>query len=326
MTVRVLTEADVRSCLRMPDAVDAVDRGLEAIRAGRVDAPLRNEIRVPEEHILALFMPGRLGDLGALGQKTVTEFPANADRALPVLTASMVMHDPETGLVRALLAATHLTNVRTAALTAAAARRLAPAQPTTAALVGTGGLAAAQVEALALDPSITEVRVAGRRPERARAVAEQCAGLRPGLDVIATEEVREAVVGADVIATATSARTPVLEDDWVAPHALICAMGSNAPDMQELPSALLARASRVVADTTAGVVERSGDIVIPVRDGLLDPARVEELCEAATRAPEAPGPVVFKSCGFAAADLAIAAEVVSAAEAQGLGTTVELGQ
>lgn len=326
MTVRVLTEQDVRLCLDPETALVAVDRALAAMHDNDADTPLRSEIRQDDEHILLLFMPGRIPSLGALGQKIVAEFPSNETRGLPVLTASMVLLDPMTGLTRALLGATHLTNVRTAALTATAVRRFGPRDRRIATLVGTGGLAATQVDALAHDPSIREVRVCGRRPERARAVVDQLSALPDGVDVRAVDDVESAVTGADVVVTATSARDPVVADEWIRTGALVCAMGSNAPDMQELPVSLVGRASRVVADTVAGTVDRAGDLVRPITAGVLARDAVEELPSAASGPPTAAGPTIFKSCGFAAADLAIAVSVLDVAEERGLGQVVELGQ
>ena len=329
----VLTEADVRAASDLPMAIERVRATLADHSAGRTDTPVRAEIRIPERGVLGLFMPSHVPNAGALGAKVIAEFPSNRDHGLPVLTGSLSLLDYETGLVDTLMAATHLTNLRTGALTAVAAAALAPAGSRTAAVLGTGGLAPLQALALAQVLDLEEIRVWGRRRERAGEVLEAVtsAGARGEPDVMVAPTAREAIADADVVVTATSAHTPIVEPGWVVPTALVCAVGSNAPGMQELPSRLVGEAHRVVVDSRAGVVERAGDIVVPIAEGLLDPGAIEELGEVVS-APGAAGRrrgdgvVVFKSCGFAALDIALAAEIRERARSLGRGLEVDLGQ
>lgn len=314
----------------MGDAVSAVEHALREMFAGRVALPVRSEIRSADGHDLALFMPGELTDAGVLGQKIVAERPGNAERGLPVLTSSLTLLDPDTGLIAALMGATHLTNVRTGALTAVAARRLAPSSTHVATIVGTGGIVPMQVMALAELAQIDEIRVTGRTPSRIHKVVETCRtlDLRPDLEVVAETDVEAAVRAAGVVVTATSARQPVVDDDWIQHGATICAMGGNAPHMTELPTSVVGRADLVVVDTRAGVVGRAGDILTPISEGVLAEDEIVELADVTaddwTRPTD--GLSIFKSCGFAAADLAIAARVVGVAGERGLGLDADLGQ
>lgn len=329
--MRILTESDVATCLGMSDALDIVRRALEEHARGGVDAPVRAEVRSEDRGILGLFMPAHVPAFGAFGQKTVAEFEANAARGLPVLTASLTLHDYRTGLLECVMGATYLTNVRTGALAAVAAAKLAPTA-SVATVMGTGGIAPGLVAGLAEAVDLEEIRVWGRRPEQARRTVDVATrlGLRGHVRVVDVADAELAVRGADVVVTATSAREPIVTDAWVSDGALLCAMGSNAPQMRELPTELMARASAVVVDTRDGVVGRAGEIVAAMAAGALDEERIRELgtvlVSGATDPDLSDGVRVFKSCGFAALDVAIGAEVLRRAEAQGLGQSADLGQ
>lgn len=329
--MRILTESDVTACLGIAEALDIVRDALREQSQGRVDSPARAEIRSPADGMLGLFMPAHVPGFKAFGQKTVSEFASNRDRGLPVLTAFLTLHDYETGLLDCVMGATYLTNVRTAALAGVAAAELAPSARV-ATVMGTGGLAPALVAGLAGALDVSEVRIWGRRPDQARKVVEDAAAfeLAEDLQLVAVEDAEAAVRGADVVVTATSAREPIVSSSWVSDRTLLCAMGSNAPDMRELPTDLMSRATAVIVDTFAGVVGRAGEIVASVEEGVLAEEDIRELGDvlAGSTAPSirTDGVTVFKSCGFAALDVAIGAAVLRCAEAQGLGQSAELGQ
>lgn len=330
--MHVLAESDIRASIGMREALPVITRALEEYAASRADSPLRAEIRLPDQGVLALFMPAHVPAFEALGHKLIAEFRANEQRGLPVLTGSLVLLDYETGLVSALMGATYLTNLRTGALSGVAATQLAPPDSRVGTVLGTGGLSAAQAWALSEALELEEVRIWGRRPEKARQVVEQIAQLplRGQPRVHAVDDAKAAVEGSDVVVTATSASSPIVEDEWITGPTLVCAMGSNAPTMQELPTALMARADRVVVDSRSGVMGRSGDVVHAVEAGVLDPDTVEELSAVvAGQRPsrrDADELIVFKSCGFAALDMALGAETYRLARQRGLGQVVELGQ
>lgn len=329
--MRLLSESDVAVCFGMPEALHIVRRALKEHSNGRVDAPVRAEIRAPMEGILGLFMPAHVPEFRAFGQKTVVEVASNADRELPVLTAFLTLHDYETGLLSCVMGATYLTSIRTGALAAVAAAELAPTAKV-ATVMGTGGLAPGLVVGLAEALNISEIRIWGRRQDQARRVLADARayGLRGDAQVCTVDGAEAAVREADVVVTATSARDPILSSSWVSDGALLCAMGSNAPHMRELPTALMARANTVIVDTYAGVVGRAGELVTAIAEGVVEEGDVLELGDvlATTSRPVADpnGVTVFKSCGFAALDVAIGARVLNRAAERGLGHQIDLGQ
>lgn len=329
--MRILTESDVAACLGMGEALGIVRSVLTEHASGRVDAPARAEVRSERQGMLGLFMPANVPAFEAFGQKTVAEFTANAARGLPVLTASLTLHDYSTGLLECVMGATHLTNVRTGALAAVAAAEFSPTAKV-ATIMGTGGLvpqlAAGLVEAL----DLTEIRVWGRRPDQARRAVDEASalGLPGGVRLLAVAAAEEAVRGSEVVVTATSARDPILADEWVSAGTSVCAMGSNAPHMRELPPVLMSRAGAVVVDTRDGVVSRAGEVVTAIAEGVLREEAIRELGDVLVHglggSNTAGAPTVFKSCGFAALDVAIGAAVLRRAEEQELGQRADLGQ
>ncbi|MBI4493988.1 MAG: ornithine cyclodeaminase family protein [Chloroflexi bacterium] len=325
----VLTQSNVRAAIGMAEAMELVELALVEHAAGRTDIPLRIRLNVPEAHARCLFMPGYLPGLRSLGQKIIVEFPGNDALGLPVVTGLFTLLDERTGLALAVMDALYLTVLRTGAVTGAALKRLAPRGARTAALLGPGGQAPGQLQALhAVLPGLQDVRVWGRRRERAEALVRQAGEQGVSLPLRVVDKAEAAVRGAEIVIASTSAHQPVVEDAWVGPGALVCAIGAPGPDMQEVASGVVGRADKVVADTRAGVLAASGELLRPIAQGLLDPARVWDL--GAVIAGERPGReredelIFFKSTGFAALDLAVGKEVVRRARAAGLGVDVDL--
>jgi ornithine cyclodeaminase len=192
----------------------------------------------------------------------------------------VLVFDAETGAPAALLLDGGLiTDVRTGAAGGVAARHLAPAHPRAVAMIGTGGQARFQIDALARVRSFDQVRVWGRDPERARAAAQDIAklsSLSRGCDVATAASVREAVEGAGVVVTATASREPLLHADWLAPGAHVTALGSDQADKHELDPGVLSAAGMVVADSVEQCL-RIGELHHGVEAGAIDPETVVEL-------------------------------------------------
>jgi ornithine cyclodeaminase len=325
----VLTQSDVRALVSMREAIEIVTAAVVENAAGRADVPTRTYLRVPERDAGCLFMPGYLPALGSLGQKIIVEFPRNAEQGLPAVSGIFTLLDEQTGLAVAVMDAGYLTVLRTAAVIGVGLRHLAPSGPRAAALLGTGGQARGQLQALGeVLPSLEEVRLWGRRRPTAEALAGEAPELGVGLPLHVVETAEEAVQGADVVIAATAAREPVVRDAWVAPGALVCALGAYTPDAHEVDSATVGRAAKVVADSRASALASSGELLIPIGEGLLSAERVADL--GSIVAGEQPGResddelIFFKSAGFAVLDLAVGKAVADRAAAAGRGLQVDL--
>ena len=269
-----------------------------------------------------LVMPAwRVG--AALGIKLVTIFPDNATRSLPAVAASYVLLDAETGQPRALLDGGELTLRRTGAASALASRLLAAPEASRLTMVGTGRLAPHLIESHAAVRPIREIKIWGRTPARARALASSLQ--RPGWAVEATEDLQGAVRWAHVVSCATLSRRPLVLGEWLAPGQHLDLVGAFALDMCEADDGALAR-SELFVDTRQGALCESGEIVGALRRGAIDAGWVRgELADLVTgrAARSAPSAItLFKSVGTAledlvAAELAMSAQPADAASATG---------
>ena len=335
----ILSDDDVRRALTMEEAITVNEQAFEALASGTAQCPPRQLLR--GSHGPSLFKPallpgGEAGDAEALGLKVVSVRPGNADRGLPTVPATMVTFDAVTGTPTALLSATWLTALRTAAGSAAATKLLARTDSASLVVFGAGLQAEAHVAAMrAARPSISRVTIVNRSPTRAAALAAQVAA-RHGViaAMVALDDaagVAAALVDADVVCCCTNASAPVFPGAALRPGCHVNAVGAYTPDMHELDEACVARC-RVVVDEP-GATASCGDIASPIASGAVSRMRndLSTLGELLLRGDgggdlEVDGVdcTLFKSVGVAVQDVATAAAVVARAKALGLGATVRL--
>ncbi len=285
------------------DALDAAFRGsavvpprqqyvIEALHAGARDGTL-------------LVMPAWRA--GSLGIKLVTVYPDNAERGLPTVAASYMLLDASTGVPRALLDGEELTLRRTGAASALASRYLSAPQAARLTMVGTGQLAPHLIASHARVRPIREVRIWGRRSERARAVA---ASLRcPQLRVEAVDDLEAAVRWADIVSCATLSRQPLVRGTWLHPGQHLDLVGAFTPQMCEADDEAVAR-SHLYVDTRLGALAESGEIVGALARGVIGPqavrAELSELASGRFERSDSAAITLFKSVGTALEDLAAA--------------------
>lgn len=325
--MRVLTHAQVLRLLPMGACIALMEAALAAASRGETLLPLRSVMPLPAGHGVLAWMPAHAGALGALGAKVISVFPGNAARGLDAHQGAVLLFDPDDGRLLAVVDASSITGIRTAAVSALATRLLARSDAVTLAVLGSGVQARAHLEALTLVRPFERVRVWSRSTAHAGAFA-RWATERSGLEVTACRSAAEAVRGADVVCTVTSSRSPVLEGAWLEPGTHVNAVGASQPDARELDSAAVARA-RLFTDRRESLERESADYRVPWSEGLLgEEPNVTELGEVA--AGLAPGRTsteeitLFESLGLAIEDLAAARYVLERAEHEGLGTVVEL--
>lgn len=317
----------------MAETIDLVATALVELSAGRADAPTRLAVPVPAQNGTCLFMPALVGRAGALGVKYISAFPRNKERGRPALSGALILADANTGEPIALLEAAYLTALRAGAVTGLATRLLARGDARTVAIIGTGAQAPWQLEGILAVREVREVRLYNHHPDKAYRCAQEIAarlppGRQPRIVVCLTPE--DVVRGADIVVTATDSPTPVFPAGLVEPGMHVNAIGSFRPTMQELPPGVISPAAKVVVESRQVALEESGDLVIPVRDGLFRPEDIHaELGEIA--AGKKPGRVspdevtVFKSVGLAAMDVVVGRAIYDRAVAMGIGQEVDLG-
>jgi len=304
--------------LPMQDLIDAMEQALTAYSSGKVEQPVRSVVDVgPDKNFFGL-MPAYVADgSDSLGAKLVTFFLSNAKRGIPTHFATIVLLDPETGKLQAILDGRYLTEARTAAVSAVSVRLLARPTTKNLAIIGTGVQAHSHFEALNSVWAFEQIRAWG--PTRSKLEAF-CAST----GALPASSVEEAVSDADVIALVTSSREPVLMDEWVRPGTHIIAVGACRPTHRELDGRLVARA-RVFVDSRAGALREAGDILIPIREGLFDASHIEaELGERPDRKTR-DEITIFKSLGMAVEDVVAAKLVYDRARSAGVGMEFELG-
>ena len=320
MSVLVLSEHDVRAHLPMRACIDAMAGVLAALARGELFQPLRFVVRPPGAAGLMGFMPAhRGGPAPAFSLKEIVVAPGNPARGLDAHQGAVLLHDGETGELRAILNASPVTEIRTAAVSAVATRALARPGAGTVAILGAGVQARSHVEAMRCVLDDPEIRIWSRTAASAQALARET-----GARACATVE--EALAGAGVVCTTTSAREPVLRREWLAPGAHVNAVGSSVPSTRELDTATVAAASLFV-DRRESTLNEAGDYLFPAREGAIGPEHIRaELGEVLTGAH--PGRTaeteltIFKSLGLAVEDLAAAELAVGCARATGAGTEV----
>ena len=325
--VLVLTESELRGCVALDlEAVEIVERAFAALGDGNVVMPPVLSMAIEERHaevdVKTAYVPG----LDGFAIKVSPGFFDNPKRGLPSLNGMMIVLSAETGIVQAaLLDNGYLTDVRTAAAGAVAARHLAPRSIRRAGVLGAGLQAELQIRALALVRQVPEVLVWARDPAKAAAWADRMA-VALGVPVTPCASAEAVVRGADVVVATTPSRSPLIEADWLHPGLHVTAMGSDAPDKNELAPAVLARADRFVCDRRSQSVVL-GELRSAIAAGAV-PADwpVDELGEIVSgRKPgrrSADEITVCDLTGTGVQDTAIATHALRVARASGAGHAV----
>ena len=334
MQIRVLTGEDVRRALPMRDAIEGMKVAFEQLSNGRATIPLRSRIDIPAANGVSFFMPaylpaGAADSAGTLVVKTVSVFADNLQRGLPSINGVVQLLDAATGRIIAILDGATLTAIRTGAGSGAATDLLARPDSRTLAIFGSGVQARTQLEAVCTVRSIAHVRVFSPNADHARAFANDMAGHGAiPQDTIVAANPQAAVAGADVVCAATNSSTPVFDGRDLQPGTHVNAIGSYQPHVQELDVETICR-SLLVVDSREAVLEEAGDVIIPLRQGLIGDDHIHaELGElvASTKPGRTSASQItcFKSCGVAVQD-AIAAKIAYAeAERSDLGTLVDV--
>jgi ornithine cyclodeaminase len=328
MRVLIVSQAEVRALLPMADCMEAMAAALATLARGDARLPLRPVITLPDGRGAFAVMPAYLGGPATIGLKAITVFPGNHGSAFDSHQGAVLLFEAEHGSLAAIMDASAITAIRTAAVSGVATRLLAREDAGDLAILGTGVQAMTHLEAMALSRPLRRVRAWSREPANRERFATR-ARARLGIAVESAASAQAAVAGADLICTTTAAREPVLRGDWIAPGAHVNAVGASVASSRELDSAAVARAHLFV-DRRESTLAEAGDFLVPKAEGLLgDDHILGELGELLVGAR--PGRdsrdqiTLFKSLGLAVEDLAAARVIYANARARGAGTWVELG-
>ena len=328
MPVLIVNETEVRRLLPMAECLGVMEQALAALARGEALLPLRQVLMLPGGAGAFAAMPAHLSEPACMGLKVISVFPGNHGTELDSHQGAVLLFETERGRLLAIMDASSITAIRTAAVSGVATRLLARPEASTLALLGSGVQAATHLEAVALVRPLQHVRVWSRDAAHAARLAT-AARARHAFEITVAATAREAVVGADIVCTVTSSRTPVLEGEWLAPGAHVNAVGASLAATRELDTAAVARA-RVYVDRRESAAHEAGDLLIPRAEGAIgdDHVRGEigEVIVGGQPGRRSPDEItLFKSLGLAVEDVAAAHHVFARARETGAGTWVELG-
>ncbi|MBA3333482.1 MAG: ornithine cyclodeaminase family protein [Actinobacteria bacterium] len=321
MSVLVLSDHDVRRLLDMESCVEAMEEVLASLARGELFQPLRSVARPPGAAGLLGLMPAhRGGESPAYALKEIVVTPDNPTRGLDAHQGAVLLHDGETGQLVAVLNASPVTEIRTAAVSAVATRALARADARRVAILGAGVQARAHAHAMRAVLDDPEIRIWARNLDAAEQLAIE-------VEAVVSPSPDAALFGAEVVCTTTSAREPVVEHRWLASGAHVNAVGSSIPKARELETETVA-ASSLFVDRRESTLNESGDYLMAQAEGAIGADHIKaELGEVLVGTH--PGRehedelTLFKSLGIAVEDLAAAELVVRRAREQGVGSEVE---
>ena len=327
MPVLILSRSDIAQLLPMRECIDVMADALSALTRGDAILPLRQVLRLPDGKSAFAVMPAYLGQPKAVGAKVITVFPDNHGTSFDSHQGAVLLFEAEHGSLAAVMDASSITAIRTAAVSGLATRLLARDDATELAILGTGVQARTHLQAVLAVRRVHRVRVWSRSRKAVHAFADG-ESRRQDVQVEPASSARAAVEGADIVCTVTASREPVLAGEWLGNGAHVNAVGASLPFARELDSAAIAR-SRLYVDRRESALNEAGDFLIPRREGAVgDDHIVGELGEVLLG--RVPGRrtgeevTVFKSLGLAVEDVAAAAYVYERATMEKRGTRAEL--
>jgi len=324
----LLTRSDVEAALPMAECIASQEYAFREHGRGNAVTPHRLGLKTPGQDGLYIAMPSYLGGdpNGTMAVKVLTFYPNNPAAGLPAITATVLLHDPATGALLAIMDGASITGLRTAAGSAVATKYLARAEAATVGILGSGVQAETHLAAMCAVRPVQTAWVYSRDRDRRTDFAERMAA-RLGIEVTPVSSARAAIEGAEIVVTATTAREPIVDGDWFAPGVHINCVGSGIPDRRELDDKIVQRA-KIVVDTYDSALAEAGDLLIPMAQGLLTKEALHaDLGEILTgqkvgRTDETEI-TIFKSVGVALQDVGAAAWIYRRAKELGLGQVVD---
>lgn len=327
MKILILNHAEIAQLLPMKDCIDVMTAAFIALAHNQVHLPLRMIVRPTDAKGLLGLMPAYMsGERAMFGIKIIGVFGGNPALGKDSHQGAVLLISGESGEPLALMNASAITAIRTAAASGVATKLLAREDASELAIIGSGVQARSHLAAMACVRSIKRARVVSRSFDHARSFAADVQNLYP-FQIEAVSSIENAVKDASIICTVTSSSEPILKREWVSAGAHINAVGSSIPSAREIDSATLAAASLFV-DRRESTLNESGDYLFPMREGLIGPDHIRaEIGEVLIGTKSGRSSIeeitLFKSLGIAIEDLAAAEYTYRQAQASNSGTWVE---
>ncbi|WEV43954.1 ornithine cyclodeaminase family protein [Lactobacillus sp. ESL0684] len=322
----LLKKADIQKCYTLKDAMAAVTEAFRLFSKGEVEVPLRTQIVNRQQTGSYLCMPAFCESADAACVKVLDMFPDNPKQNLPTINAQVLTIDTNTGVINGMMDGNYVTQLRTGAASGVAFQNLARQNCTKGAVIGTGGQAATQLEAMLNARKLELVEVSDRdyprAQEFAQAMSEQLADY--GAKIVAVPTADEAVRDADLIISVTSSTQPVYDGKLVKAGATVSGVGAYQPQMQETPVELLQRTDKIYFDSQEAVLAESGDLIIPLKQKTINQDKfvgdLGQVISGDLPARENDQEIIFfETVGIAAQDLLTAKSIYDRALAANVG-------
>lgn len=328
MKVLIISQAEVHQLLPIDQCMETMVEALTALSHGKAINPLRQSLHLPNKPGLLGIMPGYLEAINTVGLKVISIFHNNKGTDYDSHQGAVLVFEADHGCLKALVDASAITAIRTAAVSGVATRLLAREDAGELAILGSGVQAHTHVNAMLAARKIERVRVWSPNPDHVKAFARNICE-KQGIEVSPASNALNAVKGADIVCTTTSAREPVLMGKWLGPGVHINAVGSSVPLARELDTEAVAK-SRLFVDRRESTVNEAGDYLIPKKEGIISDHHIQgeigEILSGQIAGRQSEQEItLFKSLGLAIEDIASAHFVYQKALQKGLGTWVEFG-
>ena len=327
----LLTEQEVKNIISMQEAINVVENAFEYYSKKKAKVPNRTQIGMSDKQSFALFMPGCSESMDALGLKIATVFPNNVKIGLKTTNAVVLLNSIKTGELVAIIGASYLTALRTGAASGVATKYLARENSNKVAIIGAGGQAKTQLEAMCCIRPIDEVRVYDIDQKRAVAYINTMKKQLESKEInfILSDSIKEAVSGADIICTATTSKTPLFKIKHLKKGVHINAVGAFTPYMQEIDEEIVVKADKICVDSLEGALEEAGDLIIPINKGLIRKqdifGEIGQVIGGEKAGRESDEELtIFKTVGISIQDIAVGSYVYHKAQKQGLGKMLQL--
>ncbi|MEO9778933.1 MAG: ornithine cyclodeaminase family protein [Sedimentitalea sp.] len=305
----ILSNDDVARLLPMHEAIKAVEQAMITVSSGGAEMPLRSVMPVGGDNRMGI-MPGAMSDPDCFGIKLISLFPGNSARGLSSHRGAYLLFEPATGAPVAMMDASRLTAIRTAAASGVATRALARTDATRLAIIGYGEQAEHHLEAICAVRPITHVHVAGRDPHKAAAFCEAALKSHSRITFASGSDVKATVAEADIICTVTASPTPILEHRWLPSGCHVNVVGSSIPTMREVDDDFVLQSS-IWIDYLPSTLAQAGEIIDLITAGRFSENQLKGEIGKVLKAEidgrtEADQQTVYRSLGVAAQDLAAA--------------------
>lgn len=323
----VLSETQVASLVDIDELIAALEQAHVQYSTGKAVMPVRLVVPLPQIQGRITSMPGFLSDDRALGMKVVTYFQENPKQNQPAILGSILLFSSETGRLIAVMDGSYITAIRTACASAMATKALANPETPVLGILGAGVQARSHIQALSRVRKIARIKIYSPSGKSGAAIQKEFEA-KTGIKIAVVPSPEEALRDADLVVTASTAKTPIVNAAALKPGVHINAVGSHRPDMREIDGDTVKRA-KVVVDSREAIMAECGDILLAIQEKSIDSDHIhgeigEVLAGSKAGRESAAEMTLYKSVGIAIQDVAAANLVYRKALERGIGTTVDI--